>query len=70
MLQTWCHLWTIENLTRRAASDKILRGKAFNIVNNPKYDGYQCGLAPMVYKMLDKKLLVVVLKMRMFQTKN
>ena len=70
MLQTWCHLWTIENLTRRPASDKILRDKAFNIVNNPKYDGYQCGLAPMVYKMLDKKLLVVVLKMRMFQTKN
>ena len=60
----------LKNLTRRAASDKILRDKAFNIVNNPKYDGYQCGLAPMIYKIFDKKLLVVVLKMRMFQTRN
>ena len=27
-----------EDLTRRAASDKILRDKAFNIDENPKYD--------------------------------
>ena len=38
-----------ENLTRRKASDKILRGKAFNIANNKKYDVYQGGLASMVY---------------------
>ena len=30
-----------KNLTRRTASDKILRDKAFNIAKNPKYDGYQ-----------------------------
>ena len=24
-------------LTRRTASDKILRGKAFNVAENPKY---------------------------------
>ena len=36
-------------LTRRTASDKILRDKAFNIAKNPKYDGYQRGLALMVY---------------------
>ena len=39
-----------KDLTRRRASDKILRDKAFNIVKNPKYDGYQRGLASMVYK--------------------
>ena len=44
-----------KDLARRAASDKILRDKAFNIDKNPKYDGYQGGLASMVYKFLDKK---------------
>ena len=37
-----------EDLARRKASDKILRDKAFNIAKNPKYDGYQRGLASMV----------------------
>ena len=50
-----------KNLTRRTASDKILRDKAFNITKNPKYDVYQRGLASMVYKFFDKKLLVVAL---------
>ena len=31
-------------LTRRAVSDKTWHYKAFNIVKNPKYDGYQKGL--------------------------
>ena len=44
-----------KDLTRRTASDKILRDKAFNIAKNPKYDGYQCGIASMVYKFFDKK---------------
>ena len=43
------------NLTRRTASDKILRDKAFDIAKNLKYDGYQRGLAWMVYKYFDKK---------------
>ena len=34
-----------KDLTRRTASDKILRDKAFNIAKNSKYDRYQCGLA-------------------------
>ena len=42
-------------LTRRTASDKILREKAFNIAKNSKYDGYQRGIASMVYKFFDKK---------------
>ena len=45
-----------KDLARRTASDKILRDKAFNIAKNPKYDGYQRGLASMVYKFFDKKL--------------
>ena len=40
---------------RRTQSDKILRDKAFNIASDPKYDGYQRGLASMVYKFFDKK---------------
>ena len=40
------------DLKRRTASDKSLRDKAFNIAKNPKYDGYQRGLACMVYKVL------------------
>ena len=44
-----------KDLERRTASDKVLRDKAFNIAKNPKYDGYQRGLASMVYKIFDKK---------------
>ena len=39
----------------RTTSDKILRDKAFNIAKNLKYDGYQRGIASMVYKSFDKK---------------
>ena len=44
-----------KDLKRRTFSDKVLRDKAFNIAKNPKYDGYQRGLASMVYKSFDKK---------------
>ena len=67
-----------KDLTRRTASHEILPDKAFNVAKNPKYDGYQKGFASMVYKCFDKKLLlrvqinllVVVSKVRIFQTKN
>ena len=39
-----------KDLTRRIASDKILCDKAFNIAKSAKNDGYQRGLASMVYK--------------------
>ena len=42
-------------LPRRIASDKVLGNKAFNIAKNPKYAGYQRGIASMVYKSFDKK---------------
>ena len=44
-----------KDLVRRTQSDKVLKDKAFKIANDPKYDGYQRGLASMVYKFLDKK---------------
>ena len=44
-----------KDLKRRTAADDVLRDKAFNIAKNPKYDGYQRGLASMVYKFFDKK---------------
>ena len=44
-----------KHLARRTTADKVLRDKAFNIDKNPKYDGYQRGLASMVYKLFDKK---------------
>ena len=44
-----------KDLATRTASGKVLRDKGFNIAKNPKYDGYQRGLASMVYKFYDKK---------------
>ena len=38
-----------KDLSRRTASDKVFRDKAFNIAKNSKYDGCQKGLASMVY---------------------
>ena len=37
-----------KHLARRTQSDKVLRDKAFKIASDPKYDGYQKGLAAMV----------------------
>ena len=51
-------IWLLEiyqkDLEKRTASDKVLRDKAFDTAINPKYDGYQRGLASMVYKSFDK----------------
>ena len=44
-----------KDLKRRMVSNKVLRVKAFNIAKNPKYDGYQRGVASMVYRFFDKK---------------
>ena len=44
-----------KDLAKRTQSDKVLRDKAFKIASDPKYDGYQRGLASMVYKFFDKK---------------
>ena len=44
-----------QDLVRRTQLDKVLRDKAFKIASDPKYDGYQRGLASMVYNFFDKK---------------
>ena len=44
-----------KDLTKRTAEDKVLRDEAFNTAKDPKYDGYQRGLAPMVYNFFNKK---------------
>ena len=44
-----------KDLAKRTQSDKVLREKTFKIANDPKYDGYQRGLASMVYRFFDKK---------------
>ena len=44
-----------KDLQKRTQSDKVLKGKAFTIVRNPKYDRCQRGLASMVYKFFNKK---------------
>ena len=49
-------------LTKRTVPDKTLSDKGFNISKNPKYDGYQCGLASMVYNFFDKKTSGITVK--------
>ena len=44
-----------KDLVKRKQSDKVEKDKAFKIASDPKYDGYQRGLASMVYKFFDKK---------------
>ena len=52
-----------KDFVRRTQSDKVLRDKAFKIASDPKYNGYQRGLASMIYKFFDKKSSRVVLLM-------
>ena len=44
-----------KDLINRTEADKFLRDKAYDKASNPEYDGYQRGLASMVYKFFDKK---------------
>ena len=59
-----------KELPRRTTSDEILLDKAFNIAKNSRYDGYQRGLASMLYNFFDKKLELVLLKMKSVKIKN
>ena len=47
-----------KDLTNRTEANKVLKDKAYDIASNPEYDGYQRGLASMVYKFFDKKSTV------------
>ena len=44
-----------KDLVKRTQSDKVLRNKTFKIASDAKYDGYQKGLASMVYTFFVKK---------------
>ena len=44
-----------KDLNRRTFADKLLPDRALNIAKDPKYDGYKCGIALVVYKSFDKK---------------
>ena len=44
-----------KDLAKRTAADEVLRNRAFKTASDQKYDGYQRGLASMVYKFFDKK---------------
>ena len=44
-----------KDLIKGRQSNNVLKDKAFKTANNPNYDGYQKGLASMVYKFFDKK---------------
>ena len=45
-----------KDVENRLISDQKLRNSAYDIASNPKYDGYQRGLASMVYKFFDSKV--------------
>ena len=59
-----------KDLTRGTASNKTLHDKAFNIAKNPKYDGYQHGLASIFYKFFDEKTSGSGIKNENIETKN
>ena len=44
-----------KDLPRRAASNKVLHDKVFEIASNTKYDEYQRRFTSMFYKLWDKK---------------
>ena len=44
-----------KDLVKRTQSDNVLKNKAFKIASDSEYDGYQRGLASLVYKFFDKK---------------
>ena len=48
-----------KDLKRRTNSDKVLRDKTFDVAKNSKYDGYQRGLASMVYKYFGKQFALL-----------
>ena len=53
-----------KDLARRTQSVKVLRDKAFKIASDPKYDGYQRGLASWSINFLIKNLVEMVLLMK------
>ena len=44
-----------KDLINRTEADKVLKDKAYDIASHLEYDGYQRGLASMIYRFFDKK---------------
>ena len=44
-----------KDLEKITQSDRVLKNKALKIASNPKYNGYERGLASIVCKFFDKK---------------
>ena len=59
-----------KDLTRRTASDKTLCDKAFNIAENPKYNGNERDLVSMIYKFFDKKTASGAVEMKSCKIKS
>ena len=55
MFSTRYGLWQIKRFSKKNTIRQSLGDKAFKIASDPKYYGYQRGLASMVYKCFDKK---------------
>ena len=59
-----------KDLNRRTAGDKILLDKVFDIAKNPKYDGYQRGLALMVSEFFDENISNGTVKTEVISSKE
>ena len=44
-----------KDFVKRTEPDKFLRDKVLKIASNPKYDGYERGLASVAYELFEKK---------------
>ena len=44
-----------KDLEKRTQSNIVLKNKAFKVASNPKYNGYERGLASMVYNFFNSK---------------
>ena len=50
------HILRVKILQKEPLRIKIKKNRAFDIAKDPQYDGYQRGLASMVYKFFDSKV--------------
>ena len=50
------HILIVKILQKEPLNQEPLKYRAFDIAKDPKYDGYQKGLASMVYKFFDSKV--------------
>ena len=55
---------------RRTFADKLLHNKVFSFAKDPKYDGYQRGLASIVYTFFNKKTSGSGKVLKLFLIKN